>query len=107
MLHRLARKPEILNTVAVLPARGADLGRQTAKYIASNRIYDDKRFASNPMQSRETPLTYSRFLRNLGSESEFGDGDGRKINGLVAGQSGNVSWSQESPFYVDPYARVD
>ena len=49
----------------------------------------------------------SRFLRNLSSEPEFGDGDWRQINGLIAGQSGDVSRGQEAAFYVDPYARVD
>jgi len=89
MLHRLARKPEILNTVTVLPASGADLGRQTAEYVTSDRIYDDERFAPNPMQRRKAPLAYPRFLRNLSSEPEFGDGDWRRINGLVGGQSGD------------------
>src|ERR1019366_8910826 len=99
-LSQASRKSSNLNTVAVLPASGADLGRQTAEYIASDRIYDDERFASNPMQRREAPLTDSRLLRNLSSEPEFGDGDWRQINGLVAGQSGDVSWGQESTFYA-------
>ncbi len=91
----------------MLPASGADLGRQTAEYITSNRIYDDEWFATNPMQRREAPLAHSRFLRDLSSESEFGNGDGRQINGLVVGQGGDVSWGQESSFYVDPYTCVD
>ena len=91
----------------MLPAGSADLGGQTAEYVASDRIYDDEWFASNPMQRRESPLADSWFLRNLSSEPEFGDGDWRQINGLVAGQIGDVSWGQESAFYVDPYARVD
>jgi hypothetical protein len=107
MLYRLAGKPEILNPVAVLPAGGADLGRQTTEYIASDRIHDDERFASDPMQRGEAPLPDSRFLRSLSSEPEFGDGDWRQINGLIAGQSGYVSWGQEAAFYVDPYAGVD
>jgi len=57
----LARKPKILNTVAVLPASGADLGRQTAEYIASDRVYDDERFASNPMQGREPDTARESF----------------------------------------------
>jgi hypothetical protein len=96
-----------LNTVAVLSASGADLSRQTAEYIASDSIHDDEWFASNPMQRRKAPLAHSRFGRNLSSEPEFGDGDWRQINGLVAGQSGDISWGQESAFYVDPYTRVD
>jgi hypothetical protein len=83
------------------------LGRQTAEYIASDGIYDDERFASNSMQRREAPLADSRLLRNLSSEPEFGDGDWRQINGLIAGQSGDISSGQESAFYVDPYTRVD
>ncbi len=52
MLHRLACKPEILNTVTLLPAGGADLGRETFEYIARHCIYDEKRFASNPIRRR-------------------------------------------------------
>jgi hypothetical protein len=107
MLHRLAGKPEILNPVAVLPSGRADLGRQSTEYIAGDRIYDDQRFASNPMQRGEAPLADSRFLRNLSSEPKFGDGDWRQINGLIVGQRGDVSWGQESAFHVDPDARVD
>ena len=90
MLQRLAGKPKILNTLAVRSAGGADLGRQTGEYIAvTARIYDDAWFASNPMQRGEAPLAHSRLLRNLSSEPEFGDGDWRRINGLVGGQSGD------------------
>ena len=59
------------------------------------------------MQRGEAPLTDSRFLRNLRSEPEFGDGDWRQINGLVVGQSGDISGGQEAAFYVDPHARID
>jgi hypothetical protein len=50
-----------LNTVAVLPASGADLGRQTAEHIASDSVYDDERFASNPMQRREPDTARESF----------------------------------------------
>jgi hypothetical protein len=50
-----------LNTVAVLPASGADLGRQTAEHIASDSVYDDERFASNPMQGREPDTARESF----------------------------------------------
>ncbi|HEY6420381.1 MAG TPA: hypothetical protein VIX59_15400 [Candidatus Binataceae bacterium] len=92
MLQRLACKPEVLNTVAVLPASSSDLGSQTAEYVASDSINDDQRFASNPMQRGEAPLADSRLLRNLSSEPEFGDGDWGQINGLAAGQSGDIRW---------------
>ncbi|MGA7870370.1 MAG: hypothetical protein WCA22_05665 [Candidatus Binatus sp.] len=72
MLQRLAGKPKILNTVSVLSASGADLGRQAADYVAGYPIHCDERFASNPMQGGETPLADSRFLRDLSSEPEFG-----------------------------------
>ncbi len=107
MLYRLAGKPEILNPVVVLPAGGADLGRQTTEYIASDRIHDEERFASNPMQRGEAPLADSRLLRNLSSEPEFGNSDWRQINGLIVGQSGDIGWCQEAAFYVDPYAGID
>lgn len=107
MLHSLAGKPEILNTVAVLSAGGADLGCQTAEYIASDTIYNDKRLASNPMQRGEAPLTDSRFIRNLSSEPKFGDGDRRQIDRLVVGESGDIGWRQEAAFNVNPYARID
>ncbi len=68
MLYRLAGKPEILNSVAVLPAGGANLGRQTTEYVATDRIHDDERFTSKPMQRGEAPLADSRFLRDLSSE---------------------------------------
>jgi hypothetical protein len=68
VLHGLAGKPEILNSVAVLPSGGADLGGQAAEYVARDAVYSDERLASNPMQRGEAPLTDSRFLCNLSSE---------------------------------------
>ncbi len=60
-LSQASRKVAILNTVAVLPASGADLGRQTAEYIASDSVYDDEWFASNPMQRREADTARESF----------------------------------------------
>ena len=65
MLHGLAGKPEILNTVAMLSSGSADLACQTAEDIASDRIYNEQRLASNPMQRGETPLADSRFPAQL------------------------------------------
>jgi hypothetical protein len=107
VLHRLAGKPEILNPVTVLSSGSADLGRKTAEYLSRNGIYNEQRLASNPMQRREAPLTDSRLPRDLGTETEFGDGDGRQIHGLVVGESGDVGRCQETAFNVDPHARID
>jgi hypothetical protein len=75
VLHGLACEPEILNTVAVQATGSADLGSQAAEDITRHCIYDEERFASNPMKCGETPLADSRLPRNLSSEPEFGDGD--------------------------------
>ncbi len=75
MLHGLAGKPEILHTVPMLPAGSADLGGQTTEYVACDAIYNEERFASNPVERGEPPLTYPRFIRNLSSEPQFGNGD--------------------------------
>jgi hypothetical protein len=78
MLYRLAGEPEILNPVTVLPAGRADLGGQPAEYVATDRIHNDARFASKPMQRGEAPSADSRFLRNLSSEPQLSDGHWRQ-----------------------------
>jgi hypothetical protein len=46
-------------------------------------------------------------LRELRTKPEFSDGDGRQIDGLVVGESGDVSWRQETAFNIDPDASID
>jgi hypothetical protein len=107
VLHRLAGQPEILNPVAVLSPGGADLGCQTAENVARRGVHHEQRLTANPKKGRKAPLTDSRLRGDLGTEPEFGDGDRRQINRLVVGERGDVGWRQETPFNVDPHARID
>jgi hypothetical protein len=107
VLHGLASKPEILHTVAMLPAGGTDLGCQAAEYVTCDSIHDEERLASNSMQRGETSLADSRFLGSLSSEPQFRNGDWRQVNRFVVGESGDIGWGQEAALHIDPYARID
>jgi hypothetical protein len=107
MLQRLAGEPEVLNSVAMLPAGGLDLRGQATKDISRDAIYRQERPAREPANGGQPPLAGSWVLGDFRAEPELRESHGRNKDRLVSSESPYIGGRQGASLHVNPRARIN
>ena len=106
-LDRLRREPQVVDAHVRVSSRLSDLGGQRTEGLGRFDGDPQLGFSAQSAKSRRGSLLLEARPKQLQTEPDLGNVDGREKDGLLPGDGVNVSRSDRTAFNGDPEAGVD